>query len=128
MKIFNIAIIWMTIMVVVYTNLGPLPLFWVVVLNIIMQMGILSISTPGSAPIRAVPEPGDRGAFMSMNASLQQIAGGIAAWAAGIIVVQKSPEAPLEHYPTIGYVVGIVSIISLTLMFRINKYIRSNQA
>jgi len=128
LKIFTIAIIWMTIMVVVYTNLGPLPLFWVVVLNIIMQMGILSRSTPGSALISAVPEPGDRGAFMSMNASLQQIAGGIAAWAAGIIVVQKSPEAPLEHYPTIGYVVGIVSIISLILMFRINKYIRSKSA
>lgn len=124
LRIFTVAIIWMVIMVVVYTNLGPLPFVWVVVLNVTMQMGILSRSTPASALISAVPEPGDRGAFMSMNSSLQQFAGGIAAWAAGLIVVQRSPDAPLEHYPTIGYVVAIVSLISLILMFQINKYVR----
>lgn len=127
-NIFTIAIIWMTIMVVIYTNLSPLPFIWIVVLNIVMQMGILSRSTPGSALISAVPEISDRGAFMSMNASIQQIAGGIAAWLSGLIVYQSSPTAPLENYPIIGYAVALVSLLSLVLMLQINKYVKSKNA
>lgn len=126
LKIFTIAIIWMIIMVVVYTNLGPIAFLWVVVLNIIMQMGLLSRSTPGSALISAVPEINDRGAFMSINSAIQQIAGGIAAWTAGLIVYQKTPQSPLENYPLIGYLVGVVSIISLLLMIQINRYVKRN--
>lgn len=124
LRLFSIAIIWMVIMVIVYTNLGPIPFVWVVVLNIIMQMGLLSRTTPSGALLSAVPDLQDRGAFMSMNASLQQIAGGVAAWLAGLIVVQKTLSAPIEHYPVIGYVVACVSIISLLLMIQINGYVK----
>ncbi|MBQ0117988.1 MAG: MFS transporter [Flavobacterium sp.] len=126
-KIFAISIIWMCIMVVVYTNLDPLPFVYIVILNIVMQMGILSRSTPGSALISAVPDPGDRGAFMSMNASIQQVAGGIAAWIAGMIVYQPQPEDPIQHYPVIGYAVAGVSIISLILMYYINSYVKTKK-
>jgi hypothetical protein len=43
-----------------------------------MMMGIMSRMIPSSALTSAIPEMADRGAFMSINASLQQIAGGIA--------------------------------------------------
>ena len=111
-------------MVLIYTNLGPTPFVWVVVLNIIMQMGLLSRSTPSSALISAVPAMKDRGAFMSMNSSIQQLAGGVAAWAAGLIVVQSSPEAPLQHYPWIGYATAIVGVFSLVLMIQIHRYVK----
>ena len=123
-KIFSIAIIWMIIMVLIYTSLGPTPFVWVVILNIIMQMGLLSRSTPSSALISAVPSMKDRGAFMSMNSSIQQLAGGVAAWAAGLIVVQTSPEAPLQHYPWIGYATAIVGVFSLVLMIQIHRYVK----
>jgi Arabinose efflux permease len=123
-KIFTIAIIWFSIMVIIYTNLSPLPFAWVVALNIIMQMGLLGRMTPASALISAVPDVKDRGAFMSMNASLQQVAGGIAAWLAGLIVVQKSPNSPIEHYSTIGYMIAAVNILSIILMIRINRSIK----
>jgi len=42
------------------------------------------------ALITALPGPEDRGAFMSINSSLQQIAGGIAAAIGGMIVVQPT--------------------------------------
>ena len=38
----------------------------------------------------AIPEPKDRGAFMSINSSVQQISGGVASAIAGLIVVQTN--------------------------------------
>jgi predicted MFS family arabinose efflux permease len=120
-KIFAAASIWMMIMCVVYTNLGVTP-FWVVVsLNILMMMGIMSRIVPSSALTSAIPALEDRGAFMSINSSLQQFAGGIAAAVSGLIVVQKTKFSPLENYNVIGYVIVVITMISIFLMYRVSK-------
>jgi len=119
-KIFTIASVWMILMVLIYTNLGPAPFAIVVTLNILMMMGVLSRMTPSSALVTAVPRIEDRGAFMSVSASLQQLAGGVAASVAGMIVVQNTSESPLEHYDTLGYIVSIISILSIYMIYRVN--------
>lgn len=119
--IFAVASVWMMIICVVYTNLGVTPLLIVMALNIMMMIGIMSRMIPSSALTSAVPEMADRGAFMSINSSLQQIAGGIAAAVAGMIVTQESKGSPLQHYNTVGYVIVVISIISIILMWRVYK-------
>jgi predicted MFS family arabinose efflux permease len=124
-KIFAFASVWMMVMCVIYTNLSVTS-FWIVVcLNILMMMGIMSRMVPSSALTSAIPDLEDRGAFMSINSSLQQIAGGVAAAVAGLIVVQKDKFSPLEHYNTVGYLIVIISIISIFLMYRVSKLITS---
>ncbi len=120
-KIFTVASIWMMIMCVVYTNLSGTAFWLVVVLNILMMMGVMSRMVPSSALTSAIPDLEDRGAFMSINASLQQIAGGVAAAVAGMIVVQKTEFSPLENYNTVGYVIVVISILSIFLMYRVSK-------
>ncbi len=122
-KIFMVASTWMMIMCVVYTNLGPSPFWIVVILNILMMMGVMSRMVPSSALTSAIPELEDRGAFMSINSSLQQIAGGVAAAVSGLIVVQPTKFSPLENYNIIGYLIVVISIISIYLMSRVNKMI-----
>ncbi len=78
---------------------------------------------PSSALTSAIPELEDRGAFMSINSSLQQIAGGVAAAVSGLIVVQPTKFSPLENYNIIGYLIVVISIISIYLMSRVNKMI-----
>jgi predicted MFS family arabinose efflux permease len=73
----------------------------------------------------AVPEPQDRGAFMSINASVQQIAGGIAAWVAGLIVLQRDNTSPLQHYDILGYVVIGTMLITVVMMYFLNKYVQN---
>ncbi len=124
-KLFAIATIYMMIMVVIYTNLGPQALWVVMVLNVIMMAGIFGRMIPSQAMASAIPAMPDRGAFMSINASLQQIAGGIAAGVAGLIVVQKTESSPLEHYNTLGYVIVGISIITIYLMYRVSKMIKA---
>lgn len=122
-KIFMVASVWMMIMCVVYTNLSITPFWIVVILNILMMMGIMSRMVPSSALTSAIPDLEDRGAFMSINASLQQIAGGVAAAVSGLIVVQKSTFSPLENYNVVGYAIVVISIISIFLMSRVSKMV-----
>jgi predicted MFS family arabinose efflux permease len=125
-KIFTYASIWTIIMIGIYTNLGVTPFGIVAVLNVLMMMGIMGRMVPSTALVTSIPEMQDRGAFMSINSSLQQIAGGIAAAFAGTIVVQKDKLSPLEHYNTLGIIIIVISIVSLVLLYRVNKMVVSS--
>ncbi|MFL9484942.1 MFS transporter [Chitinophagaceae bacterium LWZ2-11] len=115
------------IMVVIYTNLGVTPLWAVILISVIMFVGIMSRMISSSALMTAVPEPQDRGAFMSINSSVQQISGGIAAAVAGLIVIQ-SPAGKLLHYDVLGYVVIGSMIASAVMLYFINRYVMSKTA
>ncbi|GAB3926094.1 MFS transporter [Mucilaginibacter myungsuensis] len=127
-KIFLVASVWMAIMCVIYTNLGVTALPIVIVLNILMMTGMMSRMIPSSALTSAIPAMADRGAFMSINASLQQIAGGIAAIIAGMIVSQQGKGTPLEHYNTVGYVIVGITIVSIFMMNMVSKMVKNRQA
>jgi predicted MFS family arabinose efflux permease len=119
--IFSIASVWMMIMAVIYTNLSAIPLWEVMALNILLMIGIMNRMIPSSALTSMIPDMADRGAFMSITSSLQQIAGGIGAAVAGMIVSQKSKGSPLVHYNYVAYVIVGISILSIYLMSRVNS-------
>ncbi|GGH23574.1 MFS transporter [Mucilaginibacter phyllosphaerae] len=127
-RIFAIASVWMMVVGVIYTNLGVTPLPLVMAFNIMLMMGVMSRMVPSSALTSAIPDPSDRGAFMSVNASLQQIAGGVAAAVAGMIVTQQSKGSPLQHYNVVGYVIVVISIISIFLMWRVDHMTKKKMA
>ncbi len=124
-KIFFVASMWMIVIVILYTNLSVTPLWLVIALNVVMMAGVMSRMIPSTALITAIPAMPDRGAFMSINSSLQQIAGGIAAAFAGMIVVQKDKFSPLEHYNTLGYIIVCITITGVYLLSRVSKLIKS---
>jgi predicted MFS family arabinose efflux permease len=123
-KIFVAASVWMAVIVVIYTNLSATPLWLVMIFNVLMMCGIMSRMVPSSALITGVPVLQDRGAFMSINSSLQQIAGGVAAAFAGLIVIQKDKFSPLEHYNTLGYIIVVISAVSAFLLYRVSKMVK----
>jgi predicted MFS family arabinose efflux permease len=110
------------IMVTIWTNIGHLPLAWVIVINVILFAGIFSRMIPSQALISAIPGPTQRGAFNAVSASLQQMAGGISAGVAGLIIVQM-PGGPLQHFDWVGYIVVAVSLVSLVLMYLLHKQV-----
>jgi MFS family permease len=114
------------LMVSIYTHLGITPLWQVISLNIVLFVGISSRMISASALMSAVPEPQDRGAFMGINSSIQQVSGGVAAFAAGKIVVQVK-DAPLQNYDILGYVVVCSMLITLGMMYMINKQVMNKK-
>ena len=125
-KIFAAASIWTILTVAVYTNLSETPLWLVALINVLMMMGVMSRMVPSTALVTSVPAKEDRGAFMSINSSLQQISGGIAAAFAGTIVVQKDNFSPLEHYNSLGFIIIGISALSILLLNRVNQHLKKN--
>lgn len=121
-KVFSFGSILAIVIILYYCNLGLTPFWLVVALNTILMIGVLSRLISSSALITAIPEASERGAFMSINSSVQQISGGIASVLAGLIIVQTG-NGKLEHYDTIGYIVTASIIVTIIMMRSLNKYV-----
>ena len=117
----------MPVVVVIYTNLTPVHFAIVIIMNILMMIGIMSRLVPAMALTSALPQMQDRGAFMSINSSLQQIAGGIAAAVGGMIVIQKTKTSPLQHYDTLGYVIVVIIILNIIQLYRVSNRIKAQK-
>ncbi len=123
-SIFVGSSILMVISVVIYTHLGQVSFAVLVIVNMVMMAGIMARMIPSQALTTAVPALKDRGAFMSINSSLQQMAGGIAALVGGAIVQQKNEFSPLERFDLSGYVVIAAILINIFLTYRVYKLVQ----
>jgi predicted MFS family arabinose efflux permease len=122
LKVFGFGCAVTIVMVVIYTHLHSNPLWVLAGVIVLLQVGIFSRMISSSALMSAVPKPADRGSYMSISSSLQQMSGGIAAVVAGLIVVQ-TPGGYLLHFDTLGYVLVGTTLLSLALMYLIDRKI-----
>ncbi len=128
LNIFKFGAVWSIVMVLVFTNLVPVAAWVIIAVNILLFVGIMSRAIPAQALLMSIPEPKDRGAFMSINSSLQQISGGIAAACAGLVVYQPSKTAPLQHFDILGYIIIMVIILSVFLLSRVSKVVKEKDS
>ena len=115
------------IMVTIYCHLAVTPLYVVVLVNVLLFLGISARMVSTSALISAVPDMKDRGAYMAVNSSVQQLAGAIGSGAAGMVVVQTS-TGMMERYSLLGYVVAAAMLITIALMYSVHKIVAEKQA
>jgi predicted MFS family arabinose efflux permease len=125
--VFCICSAFMIVATVIYCNLGVTPLWLVMIFSVVMFTSYAGRMVSSSALFTAVPEPGDRGAFMSINSSVNMVSGGIASLLAGTIVHQTS-TSHIENYDVLGYVVAGASIITIGMMYIIDKMVKQKQA
>jgi predicted MFS family arabinose efflux permease len=121
-KVFSFGCAVTIVTVVIYTHLGPVPLWVLIGVSMLLQIGIFSRLISASALMSALPQPVDRGSYMSISSSLQQMSGGVAAVVAGLIAVQ-APGGALLHFDTLGYVLVCTTLVSLGMMYLINRKI-----
>ncbi|MBL7932723.1 MAG: MFS transporter, partial [Bacteroidia bacterium] len=98
------------------------------ILNVVMFAVIMSRMGPFQALNSMIPQPANRGAYMSMSASLSQMSGGLGIVIAGSIVSQASPESPLENFDVLGYLAVALSAFAIYLVYRISKLIKKQSA
>jgi predicted MFS family arabinose efflux permease len=126
-KVFVGGTVLTMIMVAIYTNLGLTPLVEVIVINVLMFAGIMARMISSTALVSAIPQPQDRGAFMSINSSVQQISGGLAAALAGMVIAE-GPDKKLLHYSTLGIIVMSSMVACMVLMYFINQQFNRKMA
>ncbi len=123
-RVFIYGSVLGTVMVVIFTHLGVTPLWEVLLLNTILYTAVFSRVIPSQALISAVPDRQDRGAFMSINSSVQQVGGGIASVVGGFIIAESSTGL-LLRYDTLGYVVVAAFMICGVLMWRVDRQLKA---
>ena len=124
-NLFVIASAWMIVVILIYTKMTPVPFWIVLVMNVAMMMGVMSRMVPSMALVSVLPEMKDRGSFMSVNASLQQLSGGVATLIGGMIVHQKTKNSPLEKYDILGYLIVVILVLCAINLWRVSKIVKS---
>lgn len=119
-KTFLVGAILTIITVNIFANLGVTPLWVVISLNVVLFASIFSRMIPSQALVSSIPEPHNRGAFMSVNSSLQQISGGLASMIGGFVVVANN-TGPVEHFDRLGYILTFTTLISIWMMYSISR-------
>ncbi|MGV3666893.1 MAG: MFS transporter [Leptospira bouyouniensis] len=121
-NMFLIASTIAAVIILYFTRLKVTPLPIVLVFNSLLFVFIAARMISANAINSAVPELHDRGAFMAISSSIQQISGGIAASVAGLIVIQ-TPSGYLERYEVLGYVVATAIVCTILLMYKVNEMV-----
>ncbi|WP_411822469.1 MFS transporter [Leptospira sp. 'Mane'] len=124
---FVIASMAATCIILYYTSLGVSPVWFVIIINCLLFISITGRMISANALTSAVPDLKDRGAYMAVSSSLQQLSGGVAATAAGFIVVQ-TPSGYLEGYQNLGYVVAFAILLTVIMMNRVNLLVNKKKA
>lgn len=108
------------VMVLVYTRLSNVSLWMLIVVSALLQIGIFSRMISSSALMSALPKPTDRGAYMSISSSLQQVSGGFAAMLGGMLV-KEMDGGRLLHFDVLGDVLVCTTLVSFVLMYFVNR-------
>lgn len=108
------------VMVLIYTRMSHVGLWMLIVISALLQIGIFSRMISSSALMSALPKPSDRGAYMSISSSLQQMSGGLAAMLGGLVVAQAS-DGRLLHFDILGDVLVCTTLLSFVFMYFVNR-------
>lgn len=103
------------------THLWQVPLW--VALSITTFFFIMSGGRfiPAQAMVTATVDPKNRGSFMSIVSSMQQLCAGLAAYIAGLIIV-KQPDGSLQNYNWVGIISIVSALFTIYLVTRIRSF------
>jgi MFS transporter, DHA1 family, inner membrane transport protein len=96
------------------THMPPIPYYYVLVVTAFFFIFSGGRMIPAQAMITAVVTPQQRGGFMSINSSVQQLASGAAAMLAGAIVTTNE-TGQLQNYNYVGIVGIVISLFSIII-------------
>lgn len=96
------------------THLWPTPMWVVLTVAGLFFILVNGRMVPMQAMVSNVVPPQQRGGFMSINSSVQQLASGLAATIGGAIIV-KTADGRIEHYGWVGYLAMALILVSVFL-------------
>jgi predicted MFS family arabinose efflux permease len=98
---FAVIALISTVPILIVTNLVPLPLPWLIAVTTFMFIFMSGRYVPAIALINASVVAQHRGSLMSFVSAIQSACSGLAALAAGYVIV-RTPSGILLHYAWVG--------------------------
>ncbi|MCB1193406.1 MAG: MFS transporter [Leptospiraceae bacterium] len=113
-KVFMVIAFFSIFPILIITNLGKVGIVLALMATTLFFILVSGRFIPAMALITSSVHPENRGGFMSVNSSIQQISAGVASLVSGLILV-KTSSGELIHYPIIGYIAVLSTIICIFL-------------
>lgn len=108
-KTLSLFIILSTIPIFLITNMPAIPFYYVLIVTALFFVFGGGRMIPAQAMITSVVLPQQRGGFMSITSSVQQLSTGVAAIVAGAILTTNA-QGQFENYQYVGYLGIIISL------------------
>lgn len=118
LKTFSIFAALNVIPLFLITNMPPVPVYAALAVTGMFFVVSGGRMIPAMSMITSSVKPQNRGSFMSINSSVQQLSAGLASFIAGLIVIESADgSSGLEGYQYVGYI-AIASTIACIFMAR----------
>ncbi|MBS1760470.1 MAG: MFS transporter [Bacteroidetes bacterium] len=115
LKVFTYCVILSFGFVIILTNLPVLPFFIVLIFFAIWFALATGRAVTSQTMVTGITSDDNRGGFMSLNSSVQQLGTGLASLTAGFIVTENKSAGKLLHYEWVGYLSVLVLFLGLLL-------------
>jgi len=117
-RIYRLAAIAALLPLFVVTHIGAAPLWLWLICTTVFFVLVSGRMIPAMAIVTSAAQPKLRGTFMSLNASVQQFASGLASTLAGFIISQNS-AGQIVGYEMVGYVAITANVLAVIFVARI---------
>lgn len=118
-KVFRWLAVAGMLPILITTHMPPLPLFWILFNGTLFFVLVSGRMVPGMALVTSAANPAVRGTFMSLTASVQQIASGLASLGAGLII-SRNAAGELVHYNLVGYIAVLLGLGAIWMSRRLS--------
>lgn len=120
LRVFTIFGILVMIPILIITNLPPVSLWLALIISGLFFIMANGRMVPSTTMVTSVIKPENRGSFMSIRSSVQQISSGLATLVAGSIIAEAPSEInpgakALLNYEYVGYIAIVFSIIAIII-------------
>jgi predicted MFS family arabinose efflux permease len=117
-EIYRLVAIAALVPLYVVTNIGGAPLWLWLICTTAFFVLVSGRMIPAMAIVSSAAQAKLRGTFMSLNASMQQLASGLASTLAGFIITQNS-AGQIIGYEKVGYVAITANLLAVAFVARI---------
>ena len=120
LQIFTLFGTIVMIPILLITHLPPIPLWQALMVSGLFFVLANGRIVPSTTMVTSVVSPRNRGSFMSIRSSIQQISSGLAALLAGFIITEEAQGTGTEiktlaHYDIVGYIAIFFSIVAIAM-------------
>jgi DHA1 family inner membrane transport protein len=117
-RIFTIASIFAVFSIFAITNLPPVSIILAICVTTSYFVVASGRNVPATTLITSVVKPENRGSFMSVRTSANELALFLSSFLAGLIIYER-PDGSLANYEYVGYIAIVMSILAILFARRL---------
>ena len=128
LKIFTVMGTLAIIPIVVMTNMPPVPVWAALIVTGAFFMFASGRMVPSTTMETAVVAPENRGSYMSIRSSVQQITSGVASFIGGLIIIERPSTLQPGVKALVNYsYVGLIAVLFSTIALLIARKLKAVQ-